>query len=491
MIESSLFKSFQQMKTFGSVYLMVSVLEKSLSFILIPIYTTYLTPEDYGIYGMLSLLTLWIQKFAVAPVGNGITRMYHAPENKEKQGEFIFNSWLFVFLQMVIICVLYVLFHKELTALLFDNNSKLYHLTLLFTYVLMLKPFADLMNNLLRIQGKAKIMGTVSIIRFVLVGSLQVYLLVWMNLGVKSMIYGLILSQLITIFILSPILYKELSFKLNFSLLKPALHYGYPLIIAAISSTSLGLMDKYLLRINWDIALVGKYVFAIQMGTIMNVVFNNPLKQSFVPVIFKMEKDKEKLLAFFKRSCTFITIMGSFVWLCLSSFIFEIISVLVRNPSFKTIWYVVPFLAFLNFQMGMATIFGNGIGMARKSTITSFISFGRLIVTSILLFIFIPKFSVIGAASSLIFSQIIANIIRGKLSTYYYGHSFETVKIVSSSLIAILLYVLIYFVMNMGFNFYFTFIVKISILAFYPIILYSFGIINTKEIKSTLALLKS
>ena len=94
MIESSLFKSFQQMKTFGSVYLMVSVLEKSLSFILIPIYTTYLTPEDYGIYGMLSLLTLWIQKFAVAPVGNGITRMYHAPENKEKQGEFIFNSWL-------------------------------------------------------------------------------------------------------------------------------------------------------------------------------------------------------------------------------------------------------------------------------------------------------------------------------------------------------------------------------------------------------------
>ena len=491
MTESSILKSFRQMKNFGSIYFLISVLEKSLSFILIPVYTTYLTPEDYGIYGMLTLVTLWIQKFAVAPVGNGITRMYHAPENIEKQGEFIFNAWLFVFLQMVIICALYVLFHKRITILLFDNNINLYHLTLLFTYVLMLKPFADLMNNLLRIQGRAKLMGIVSIIRFIVVGALQVYLLIWINLGVKSMIYGLITSQLITIFILSPTLYRDLRFKLDFSLIKPALQYGYPLIIAAISSTSLGLIDKYLLRINWDIALVGQYVFALQMGTIMNVVFNNPLKQAFVPVIFEMQNNRDELSLFFKRSCTFIMISGLFVWLFLSAFIFEIISILVRNPVFLDIWYVVPFLAFLNFQMGMATVFGNGIAMVRKSTVSSSISLGRLIFASILLFIIIPRFGVLGAACSLIFSQIIANIIRGKLSTYYQGYSFETAKIIISSLIAFSLYALIYFIISIGYNFAFTMILKVIILALYPIFLYFFGIINIKEIKSVLAIVRS
>ena len=92
----------RKMVSLGKFYLIGSLLEKSLPFLFLPIYTNYLTPADYGVLSLVTILVSWSGKVVAAPVGNGITRHYHNPDLQSVQKEMIFSGWLFTFGQSIV-----------------------------------------------------------------------------------------------------------------------------------------------------------------------------------------------------------------------------------------------------------------------------------------------------------------------------------------------------------------------------------------------------
>ena len=75
----------------SSVYTTGEVLVRATGFFLIPIYTRFLTPDDYGVIGLLSVVIVLMSSVLTLGLPQAQTRFYHEfHEDRQKVGELLF-----------------------------------------------------------------------------------------------------------------------------------------------------------------------------------------------------------------------------------------------------------------------------------------------------------------------------------------------------------------------------------------------------------------
>ena len=73
------FESFEVLRLMkhSFVYGIGDIVQRSLSIILLPIYTRYLTPTDYGIISLLAILNMIVGTITMCGLTNGISRYFY------------------------------------------------------------------------------------------------------------------------------------------------------------------------------------------------------------------------------------------------------------------------------------------------------------------------------------------------------------------------------------------------------------------------------
>ena len=483
-----LFEKGKEAITLAKFSVLTSILEKSLNFILIPIYTIYLSPSDYGVLGILLVSITWLENFINAPVTNGVTRSYYDPKYKNRIGPIVFSGYSFILFQLFIVFFFYNFMIEEFCIYVLGGLEYI-HEAKFFSVAILLFPISNTIESLMRVEGRAKNIAITNLIKFVIVGCSQIYMLVFLGLGLKSMIIGLIIGSLIKIISYALRIIKILKFQFTFSNLSNLLSYGYPLVLAAISGGALGFLERYLIRIHFDLHSVGLYTFAVTIGSITYILFTTPLKFSYVPVIFKMEDDPKNQRYLVSKFCNYSMAYGLFIWLLVSLNSEVIIKLLSSNSQFYASSQFVPQAGMLGVLLGLTTFVSNGLVMKRKPLIVSITSLIKLAIASILLFFLVPKYGILAVPYSLCFSSTIMIIIRGYFSRYYYDQTFEVKKIIFVFIIAIFLFVISEYMKLLSSNLYIDIIINLVItLIFVLIIFYSrFITINErKKLKSTI-----
>ncbi|MDZ7672400.1 MAG: oligosaccharide flippase family protein [Halanaerobiales bacterium] len=67
-----------------SLYTIGNILPKAISFLLLPLYTKFLTPEDYGILNSMILLRTFLIVFMTMAINKSVYRLYFDYEEKRK-----------------------------------------------------------------------------------------------------------------------------------------------------------------------------------------------------------------------------------------------------------------------------------------------------------------------------------------------------------------------------------------------------------------------
>ena len=69
----------------SSIYSFINVLQKAISFFLLPIYTAFLTPGDYGLVALISSFFGFIALLIMLALNGAISRYYFVYKNDEKR----------------------------------------------------------------------------------------------------------------------------------------------------------------------------------------------------------------------------------------------------------------------------------------------------------------------------------------------------------------------------------------------------------------------
>ena len=465
----------------GSIYSIGSISQGALFVLLFPIYTSFLSPHDFGIIGLMSITVSLLTRFVSSPINSAFTRFYYAPEYKEKSGILLFNLFLWALLIITCCAVIFWRISEYLAGVLLQDRN-LAHLLKIYVLILFLQPLSSLFLCLLRMLERAKYFVFTSISSLLLSAGLTLYLLIVLKKGVLALIVGNLFSLIVTVIMVLPVFIKRSTFELSRSILIPPLKYAYPLLLSEYSNLLIQSGDRYVLRIFNSVSMVGLYAFGYQIAGILQTALVTPLKQALQPVVFKQEDDPEAIRGFLRVGATYFYLVGCAAGLLISLFSREILMLFARKEAFWAAWVIVPIITYSYVQHGLGNFVGWGMGLMKKSFHVSGIVLVAALVNIGLNFLFVPQWGMLGAAFATMLSYIVWNLLKAYYSAKFYNLHFEVGRLLHITGIGFGLYGLSLLVANNG---AIGTDVALKLLFFlgYPLILWSTGFFSESEKK--------
>ena len=423
----------------GSIYSIGSISQGALFVLLFPIYTSFLSPHDFGIIGLMSITVSLLTRFVSSPINSAFTRFYYAPEYKEKSGILLFNLFLWALLIITCCAVIFWRISEHLAGVLLQDRN-LAHLLKIYALILFLQPLSSLFLCLLRMLERAKYFVFTSISSLLLSAGLTLYLLIVLKKGVLSLIVGNLFSLIVTVIMVFPVFIKRSTFKLSRSVLIPPLKYAYPLLLSEYSNLLIQSGDRYVLRFFNSVSMVGIYSFGYQIAGILQTALVTPLKQALQPVVLKQEEDPEAIRHFLRVGATYFYLVGCAACLLISLFSREILMLFARKEVFWAAWVIVPIITYSYVQHGLGNFVGWGMGLMKKSFHVSGTVLVAALVNIGLNFLFVPQWGMLGAAFATMLSYIVWNFLKAYYSAKFYGLHFEVSRLLHITVIGFGLY---------------------------------------------------
>ena len=424
-----------------AIYGLATVLPRMLSFLLVRLYTGILPTAEYG---EVSIVLSWMVFFNVVlsyGMETAFFRFYSAEDDKKNV---IATSTISIFWSSIIFLFAALIFRNTLANLAeVDVQYITYTVWILVLDALVLIPFSKLRANQRPMVYAAIKIGNV-IINLLLNIFFLMYLpklaasnpnSVWDNLYVENFQIAYIfianlLASLATFIVLSPN-YLSLGRKFDPVLWKKMMKYGLPILVAGLAFAVNEHFDKillgYLLPENLAKSEVGAYSACYKLGLFM-VLFATAFRLGIEPFFFSHAKNANAPQTYAVITKYFV-ILGSLILLGVIVFADVLKYLLLDNKSYWEAMKVVPLIILANFFLGIYNNLSVWYKLTDKTKIGAYISIVGAIVTLVLNYILIPKYSYYGSAIATISAYGSMMLISYFLGNKYYPIPYDMNKI--------------------------------------------------------------
>lgn len=374
----------------AGIYVGSSIVVKAVPFLLIPIFTRYLTPEDYGFLGIFNAvvgilsIVIGVNTFIFTIV------KYHQFERRELY-QYNANSLLIIGLSALlsfgILFLIKALFFQDLPA---------------WTLVaaVMLGVTGSIMNlylSMLQMERKAVRYGLLQGLQAVLAGIIPLgfVLLWWQNWEGK--VLGSLLAGLLTGLISFFYLRKYVVFKISKRKLKEILEYCLPLIFHTLGLWGINSIDRFFLVSMVTLEEAGKYTVAYSFGMIIGIIHDALLK-AWSPVFYQKIKNASDRTKKIMVKYTYIYWVLSFVCFVIFAIIIDVMFPLLVGKNFVDAVKYIPWILLAYTFNGLTKTVMGYIYHIGRTKIIAMITFLSLIVNAIANYFLISCFGSLGAA---------------------------------------------------------------------------------------------
>ena len=425
-----------------SFYMFSNVIKALIGFILVPIYTYYLTLNDFGIISVVTSITAFLSIFYTLSLSSSVIRFYSKYSIvKENLIRFISSIITFLLLSNFLLTFLLITF-KDYIFTPFVDGINFYPYIFIGLLSATLTPLFLVTQTINQAVHNAKKYAIISLSQYLLNISLVVFTVIYLRQGA----FGVLISQLISIsifFLFSVFkLFKEYKFHISKKYLKETLNYSLPLIPHSLSAYIIDLFDRILLNNLKSTADVGIYNVGYKFGSLLDFVVSS-VHLSFSPWFMEnvaIEREQKKIVRFTEFIISFYCLIALFI----SLFGKEIFRFLL-SEEFEKAYVVLPFISFSYVIIGTYYFFGYSLfymkGKTKLINISTFIAAGLNVFLNFLL---IPNYGTIGAGLATLCSFLVSSIITLILSNNIDLIRYNYVKIYS--------FIFSFFILSLVFN---------------------------------------
>jgi len=371
------------------IYLGTEILNKAIPFLLIPIITRYLTPTEYGFYGIYQVLLSFLAPFISMNLQNNITRNFFKVSH-EKLSKIISSVILIlhinVFVGFVVIYLISLVFQNP-----FGINQQ-------FLYIMPIIIYSQMINSfnltILRNKEKAFEYGVVQITITIINFSATLLLLISYHQGWESLIYSLLLGNVVVMVYSFYSLYSEYKLGFYFSSISEILKISIPLVFHLLGGSIIFLSDRVFIQYLEGLKEVGIYSIGSQFGMITMIVIN-AIIMAISPWIYKQLSNNINI---YKKLYIFMglfVVLGIVLWLASLAIIPYMVDQRYILATDLIFWISLAFIF-----RGWYQLFFNVIVHYGKTGIFIYITFGSAILNMILNYYLIKLNGMVGAAQA-------------------------------------------------------------------------------------------
>lgn len=374
-----------------------------ISFILLPLYTSYLTTEDYGTVDLITTYIMLLIPVITVQLEMAAFRYLVDARNDDEKKKLIISNILYCTIYLLLIFIgIYVL----ILNLIYIKYSNLILLNIVICI------YSNLFMNFCRGLGYNIIYSLASFLCGVTTIIFNILFIVIMNSGAKGMLISMIISNfLTTLFLFFKLgLYKYISFKVrDIEMIKSFLRYSVPLVPNSISWWIVNVSDRTIITFFLGVAANGIYATSNKFSSIIISIFNIFSMSWSESVSLNIgSKDRDKYF-----SETINTTFRLFSCLCIVVIAFMpfVFNILI-DKQYGEAYYYIPILllsTLFNIVIGLYSGFYIALKMTKQVAITSIMG---AIFNIIINLLFIKIIGLYAASISTVISYLIIAVYR-------------------------------------------------------------------------------
>lgn len=381
------------------LYFLGSVLSKLVGFLLLPIFTNYLHPEQLGYYDVANTYLNLITTFLFLDIYVGIMRFVYESDSPDKRLKPIFNGILIFLISFIAYTVIAIIIY-----LVCDISYFIY----IYIYGACVV-FNNLFCYIARAFKRNLLFAFTGVVATLLTAAINFIGLVFfeadLNILYISSIFGLTVQVLLIEYNLS--IFKRISKALfDKKLFVQLFKYSYPLSINSLAFwllTGYGniVISKYL-----GLGQNGVYLVAIKFALVINLA-SMCFNLAWQEVVFEKSNETRNYLdCMYTKSTNMLINFLSLIVLCLIHFSFIIFPYMVGD-NYVAAFELIP-LSILSASLSVLSGFlGQIYAALKKTSIIMYSTLAAALINVVCLPFFIHMFEMKGVFFSLIISYLV------------------------------------------------------------------------------------
>ena len=420
-----------------SIYMLGDILRRAVSLIMLPIYTRYLTTSDYGVVELLSMLLDFASILFGARVGEAVFRYYCTSESEHKKKLIISTALALSVLLNGLGALMVTVFSGPLAIGIFSDESLKSYIAF-FSISMLLAPLIEIPLVYVRAQKKPWLFLVFSVTKLLLQLSLNIYLVVILEMHVEGVIYSAVISSAVMSLILIGYTIPSTGIHVSKEISRALFSFSLPLKLATIGSFYLTFGDRYILNIYTDLSQVGIYALGYKFGFIFLLLVWDPFENMWDAEKYAIFT-KHNALDVYQRVFLYTSSMLIFVGLCISLYSKDFIK-LMADPAFLSAYKIVPIIIIAYILQAWTRYCDLGILLKRKTIqIAHAEMIGVLIITAAY-FTLIPLYGIYGAAWSTVIGFLARFLWIYWKGIQHFNMGLPWRKIAATAMLATLIY---------------------------------------------------
>jgi O-antigen/teichoic acid export membrane protein len=412
------FEYLRRLATTGAAYTASSVVSKLIAVFLLPIYTNYLTPADYGAAEVMLASVVAASIVIRFGVIEAILRFFYlAGERPERV---VATGFASLFWTATAAAAVALAFAEPISRALLDHSEPgLARLAILGLWTLTLWEYA---LTLLRLDERARAYFAITLINVLVTIPTTVYLVVVRDMGPEGILLGTFGTGVIFLLYRLWEERRRLSLAPDIPLLRRMLRFGLPTMPAELSLYSLNFIDRIIIVRLSGLAQAGLYALAVKFANGLQVLARG-FQLAFPPLAYSIQDDDEARRAYALIVTWFAAVLAFAVtgmWL-LSRWIVRLLAADDFFASYKAMGLLATGVALYALYLTMVVI----LGRTQRTELNFPATAAAMVANVALNLVLVPSAGIVGAALALVGSYVLVLVLMYALTQRLFPVPYE------------------------------------------------------------------
>ena len=378
-----------------AVYGISSLLSQLIGFLLLPLYTRYLSPADQGLVAMVVTVTTFFGPLANLGMTNAIFRRFNLEKGEQERGRTLSTGLISVTVSSLVLLGVTMIFAGPIASLCVRDadavNLVRANLLCVAVSAIGLVPLA-----VLRAGRRVKTTAIINVSKLLISVGSTLWLVVGLEWGVWGVIVGTLIGESVITTVLFAITARSFRHGFDYATWKRLRSYGFPLVPHQLQAMALGLVGQYAVGSMLGFEEAGLYSLAIRLSLPITFIVNST-QSAWVAFKFQIHAEDPDPPIFFRTAFTYYVGGLCYLWVGVALWGPELVWLLTDKTYFPAA-YLIPIVSFLPVSQGLFYMMGTGMEMSDDTRPYPLVSLTGLIVATLAIFLLVKPLGAAGAA---------------------------------------------------------------------------------------------
>jgi O-antigen/teichoic acid export membrane protein len=417
------------------IYGLGGLVSRILAVLLLPVYTHYLTPADYGKIETLIALTTVLGIVLRAGISSAFFRFYFDAADDAARRTVLRTSFWFTMGGGTLGLVLLLALAEPISELLFGTSNSA-NLVRAAGVALWATINYEQLTSLFRVEERSVAFVAASLANVLLTIGVTLVLVVWLEKGAIGVIVGNFSGTLLVYLALLGFRREQLGLELDRGLLRSMNRFGIPLVPTALFLWVTNFSDRFFLVGLADVAEAGLYSVGVRVASAM-VLLLTAFRLAWPAFAYSI-RDEDEAKRTYAFVLTYLTVVTAWVALGLTLLAPWIVDVLAA-PRFAESSRVVGPLAFASVAFAAYIVVAIGVGRVRRTQFNWVVTGAAAAVNVVLNLVLIPPYGMMGAAVATVAAYVTMALGMAWWSQRIYPVPYQWRRVATAALAAVAL----------------------------------------------------